>query len=115
MSFDALLIHELTIRRYVEPAVADRYGNRELEHDADADVITPGRVEWDAGDEDLTNRDLQRRRAMVFLPAGVTLTGLDRIYFADEDLELKVEGPVRKVYDAIGLHHLELDVYRVDG
>lgn len=115
MSFDALLVHTVTVRRYAAPAEPDRYNNREPVHQEDDDVETPARVEWSMGDEDLTNRDLQRWRATVFLPVSVAIAGGDRVYFHDEDLELKVEGPPRIEYDGIGPHHVELDAYRVEG
>lgn len=115
MSFDALLVHTVTIRRYIEPETGDRYNNREPAYDAELDVDTPARVEWTMGAEELQNRDLQRFRANVFLPADVVVTGRDRLYFHDEELELKVDGPPRMEYDGIGPHHLELDAYRVEG
>lgn len=114
MSFDALLIHTVTVRRMV-PTTDARYNNDDLVYDPDLDVTTPARVDPIMGEERLTNRELQRERFDVYLPPDVVVAGTDELHWQDADLILKIEGPPLTAIDGIGTHHLELSAYHSTG
>jgi hypothetical protein len=111
MSFDTLLIHQVTIRRMVEPAERDAHGDLILAHDPALDVTTNARVEPTTGTESLSNRELERETFEVFLPPNSVVAGTDELHWLDRDVILKVEGPPLECSDSIGVHHIELMAY----
>jgi hypothetical protein len=120
VSFDTLLIHRVTLRKMVPAAREARFGNRELTHDPDADVTTRARVDMGASSEVVLDREEQRDTALVFLPASPEvvafgLTGSDEVYWIDEDVTFRSDGDPIRSYDGLGLHHFELDAFRVRG
>lgn len=120
MSFDALLIHRVTLRKMRPAAREARFGNRDLEHDEDADVTTAARVDMGPSSEIVLDREAQRDTALIFLPAtpdviAFALSGSDEVYWIDEDLTFRADGDPIRAYDGTSLHHLELDAFRVRG
>lgn len=120
MSFDGLLIHRVTLRKMRPAARESRFGNRDLVHDASADVTTRARVDMGPSAEVVLDREEQRDTALVFLPASADvvafeLSGSDEVYWIDEDVTFRADGDPIRSYDGIGLHHFELEAFRVRG
>lgn len=116
MSLESLLIHTAAARVMAPAAPAERdiFGNRELGPVAGSGaVVYRARFELTDADENINDRDLQRERYLVFLePAADGLDGNDELLWVEEDRLCRLEGAPLPIYDAIGLHHLEVIAYR---
>lgn len=113
MSFDALLIHRVTIRRMTPAARDARFGEKKLTHDPDGDVTTRARVDPGPATENVIDREQQREEFLVFLPPDVEVSGSDEVYWIDRDVTLRADGDPIESHDGIGLHHLELAAFRI--
>ena len=92
----------------------DAYGN-ELREDV-TDVELRGRVDLASTGEDLTDRNEQRERYTVILRPDVAgIDGWDGLTWDDAGYDLELEGPATAIWDAVGVHHLELSAYRTRG
>lgn len=115
MSFEALLIHRVTIRWMTPATSRDDFGNRDLEPDDETETVD-ARIEQPDASEDLRDRDLQRERFLVFLrPPERAMDGDVELDWLDQGITLKAEGNPLECYDGVGLHHLEVNAYRMTG
>lgn len=108
MSFDALLIHTVTVFQLVHDDT-DRYGNEVQVPDAGTDY--PARVEQESGTEDILDRDTRITRFLAFLGPAAVIDGLSVVAWGDRSF--RVVGEPEAVYDGIGLHHYEITLEEV--
>ena len=110
MSFDAALIHEVTIRRRT------RTGEDEQGIDvytwSDVDT-SPAWVEQTDAREVREGRDAILTDWLVFLPNEADVNGHDQIIFEDKTLEVVGTPAARSTFT--GLHHFELNCRLVEG
>lgn len=115
MSYDALLIHTVEVRR--RDGATDRFGQPvEPRGDRFADAVYRGRLSGLSGAERFGERshDSVVQTAKVFLEAGAILAEADLVTVRDRDGTI-LAGPadvteVTPAYDAFGGHHLEAKI-----
>lgn len=91
----------------------DRYGNQRR---GDGDPIrVRGRVDLVDTRELITDREEQRETYTVILEPTVSVDGWDRVTWEAAGFDLEVDGPAVAIWDAVGVHHLELAAYRSRG
>lgn len=113
MSFSGLLVHQVTIYT-MGPGTEDRYGNAALER-IDAGTTVRARVEMIDTSEVILNREEQRERFRIFLPATAVVAGGDELEWLDAGITLQAEGAPRLMTGGAGVHHYELTAYRITG
>lgn len=113
MSYDALLIHEVTIVNKSEGTETTIYGDP---IDTESTVTSVARVEQTTGlqgVEDLAGQDRLTTVFTVFLPADTEVDGASIIEW--EGKRLQVFGDPAEVYDSTGAHHMELRAEEITG
>lgn len=111
MSIGELLTLACTITHVAESGAADEYGNPTDETTTSATVCY---LEQTARSEQTAGGDVQREDWLMFLPAGTTVSGSDRVDVAGYGL-FELDGPpwpVRNPREGV-THHVECRVRRV--
>lgn len=116
MSYDALLIHTVEVRR--RGANEDRFGQPiEPRPDRFADAVYRGRLSGLSGSERFGERshDAVVQSAKVFLESGATLAEADQVIVRDPRTNQVIAGPadvteVKIASDSFGGHHLEAKI-----
>ena len=112
MSFDALLMHTVTIYNPAETGNTDRYGNEEVADDEGVEY--PARVmPTGTGETDDLSRDTRTTSFQVFLPKTAAVDSLSLVDW--EGYRYKVQGEPRMINGHSSLHHIELFMERAEG
>lgn len=109
MSFRGLLNRTVTVVPMNVTSI-DRYGN-EIRGAGTPIEGVPARRDQVEATEELLDRDQQSRTFRYWFPAGVAISGRDRIVDGAETLE--VEGEPETVDGYRSAHHLEVRAYLV--
>ena len=114
MSFNALLIHTVTVYNIADQEATDRYGNPVPSLDEESDAISyPARVQQlSAAEIDDLTRDTRITSYRVFLKKDVDVSELSVIEW--EGVRYKVNGKPNIVDGRKGPHHIELTMERPD-
>lgn len=117
MSFDSLLVRAVTL--HTAGTTVDRYQNTIPDWDTATTTIVDGWFESDpvfAGDSELLDhRNGEVTEAVLFLPAGTSVTASMRVTIVGEADMFEVDGPPNHVWSPAGEHHIEVRLKRVTG
>lgn len=113
MSLTGLMVHDVTILQ--AGTTTDRYGDSIKDWTAATSSTVKGWVSQQTRSEVLDGREARVSGWVCYLPAGTRLTGLDRIVW--EGTTFEVDGPINPAWSPRlrGVHHLELQLSRVEG
>lgn len=111
MTFDALLIHTVTVFNPSVDVSMNRYGDEELEWD-DGTVVR-ARVQQDDAEEIIINRDTRVTTYTAFLPYGTTISALSIVEW--DTRRFRVVGRPDVVDGLSAPHHLEAKLEEVEG
>ena len=120
VDFTLLLIHEVTIHHPVDDPLdedTELYGDVKWTYVAGETV--PARIQHGAkgGNEDtsevIIGKDQVLSDYMVFLPPGTNIAATDMLEF--EGVMYRVNGKPSRFWDAIGEHHIQANLMKVEG
>lgn len=101
MSFSSLLIHDVIVSNPVTGS-ADRYGN---DVPTATTVTEKMRVEPEAAEEHIIDRDTRKTRFRCFALPTTAMTGLSTLTWNGRTL--RVDGEPKPFYGRVSLHHYE--------
>lgn len=116
MSFQALLIHPVTVVTPGTTGSTDRYNNLVPSETSVSERwrIQPAGGEVTGGaEEEIVDRDTRITRFKCFAPPSSTVTGLSRVLWGTRTL--RVKGEPRPFYGRKTLHHYEVNLEEVLG
>lgn len=107
------MVHDVTLVR--AGSTTSRYSDQVKDWAAATRITVKGWVSQRDRDEVTDSREAQVTGWVLFLPAGSDITGLDRVEW--EGLTFEVDGPVNDAWSPRlkGVHHLEVNLWRVTG
>lgn len=111
MSITRFLVHDVTIVRAA--GVEDDYGNQAKDWAAATRTPTKAWVVQTGALEDRQHREAQLGQWFAYFPAGVDVTGRDRVEWGDRTFE--VAGPPTTANTPRGPHHIEARLELVEG
>lgn len=111
MSFEALLVHDVTI--LTATSSESRYGDTEKNWTDPTESTVKGWVSQRSQLEDHDQREAQVSDWVLFLHPDATISGANRVRW--EGITFEVEGPVNPAWSPRGVHHLEVPLRVVTG
>lgn len=111
MSFNSLLIHEVTIFNPASTSTDSRYGDEETIFDAG--TLEMGRIDMRSSTENLNDRDTRVQSTMLFLKPTAAISSAS--YITWEGHEYRVDGEPLMKYDSAAPHHWEVELKEVLG
>lgn len=103
MSYDSLLVHDVTIYNPVSMGTTDRYGNDVPSSDETAEKAL---IQPRPGSENVVERDTRTVRYLMFFKRTSVVTGLSTVTWGTHNIQ--VDGEPR-VHDYGTVPHLEAD------
>jgi head-tail adaptor len=111
MSYDALLIHTVTIRNLVNPSTtSDRYGNDTY---TTTDVSEKARIQQLSADEILADRNTRVSSHRIFLKSNSAITVFSTVLWNGRTFD--VTGVPNVVDGRTGPHHIEATLTEREG
>jgi len=113
MSFDSLLIHDVTVTNPTASGSTDRYGNLLA---STTSVVERMRVQPGVGNnnsEEIIDRDTRITNFRIFARSDSTVTGLSQLTWLGRTL--RVDGEPEPFYGRDTLHHLEFNAEEIRG